>query len=108
MQPVRSALMKGLWRTVYCGDFQSALVALRILGKFGGSNRKILMDAQTMDYQIENDLRSPKLLFTFLRELESDKHEITRIRHITLDDQHELTCVISIDNLIQNAIGILR
>uniref|UniRef100_A0A915D3U7 PI3K/PI4K catalytic domain-containing protein n=1 Tax=Ditylenchus dipsaci TaxID=166011 RepID=A0A915D3U7_9BILA len=51
MAPVRSALMQGLWRTVSSNDFQSALSAFRILGKFGGSSRKVLLDAQTMDYE---------------------------------------------------------
>jgi transformation/transcription domain-associated protein len=45
MAPVRSALMQGLWRTVSANDFQSALSAFRILGKFGGSSRKVLLDA---------------------------------------------------------------
>ncbi|KAL3088823.1 hypothetical protein niasHT_023171 [Heterodera trifolii] len=47
MMPVRAALMSGLWRTVYASDTQSAVAALRILGKFGGSNRKALLDPQT-------------------------------------------------------------
>ncbi|KAL3102749.1 hypothetical protein niasHS_001311 [Heterodera schachtii] len=46
MMPVRAALMSGLWRTVYASDTQSAVAALRILGKFGGSNRKALLDPQ--------------------------------------------------------------
>lgn len=50
MAPVRSALMQGLWRTVASNDFQSALSAFRILGKFGGSSRKVLLDLQEMTF----------------------------------------------------------
>lgn len=34
--------MEALWDTVSHGSEQAALVAFRILGKFGGSNRKML------------------------------------------------------------------
>lgn len=50
MFPVRAALLQGLWQTVSTSDFQTSLSAFRILGKFGGSSRKVLLDAQSIDF----------------------------------------------------------
>ena len=65
MQPVRSALMKGLWHVVSSGDMQSALIAIRILGKFGGSNRKVLLDAQTLECQLDASSNNAQLYIKF-------------------------------------------
>jgi transformation/transcription domain-associated protein len=55
MAPVRAALMHGLWRTVgSCSDASASAIAFRILGKFGGSNRKMLSDPQTLDFGLRN------------------------------------------------------
>lgn len=50
MAPVRAALLQGLWRTVASLDYQSAFSAFRILGKFAGSSRKVLLDPRSVDY----------------------------------------------------------
>lgn len=50
MFPVRVALLQGLWQTVSTSDFQTSLSAFRILGKFGGSSRKVLLDSQSIDF----------------------------------------------------------
>lgn len=42
--PVRHTLMQALWRTVSSNNEQAAIVAFRILGKFGGSNRRTLVE----------------------------------------------------------------
>lgn len=49
MAPVRPALLRNLWKTVCGTDQTAALSALRLLGKFGGYNRKILYD--TYEFQ---------------------------------------------------------
>ncbi|KAH7722342.1 transformation/transcription domain-associated protein [Aphelenchoides avenae] len=66
MAPIRSALMQGLWRTIGANDVPAAMTAIRILGKFGGTNRKILVDAQTLDY-VDEVLEGPALSLQFTR-----------------------------------------
>ncbi len=50
-QPVRAELMQALWSTLHNPDDNIATVAYRVLGKFGGSNRKMLSTPQPVrDY----------------------------------------------------------
>ncbi len=42
--------MQALWRTLRNPTDEIAHVAFRVLGKFGGSNRKMLKEAQRLDY----------------------------------------------------------
>ncbi|KAI5692204.1 hypothetical protein M8J75_004578 [Diaphorina citri] len=42
IQPVRADLMQALWRSLRNPNDQVALVAFRVLGKFGGGNRKMI------------------------------------------------------------------
>ena len=51
IQPVRAELMQALWRTLHNPDDSVATVAFRVLGKFGGSNRKMLNTAQPLSYK---------------------------------------------------------
>ena len=46
LQPVRAELMQALWSTLHNHDDTVATVAFRVLGKFGGSNRKMLSTPQ--------------------------------------------------------------
>ena len=46
IQPVRAELMQALWRTLHNPDDSVAAVAYRVLGKFGGSNRKMINTPQ--------------------------------------------------------------
>lgn len=57
IQPVRADLMQALWRTLRNQD-SAALVAFRVLGKFGGGNRKMMIEPQRLDY---NDRDTPSL-----------------------------------------------
>ena len=50
IQPVRADLMQALWRTLRTASDSTATVAFRILGKFGGSNRKMLVEPQKLEY----------------------------------------------------------
>ncbi|XP_041564839.1 transcription-associated protein 1-like isoform X1 [Drosophila elegans] len=50
IQPVRAALMQALWKTLRNQD-NAALVAFRVLGKFGGGNRKMMVEPQILSYQ---------------------------------------------------------
>ena len=46
IQPVRAELMQALWRTLRNPSDSIAQVAFRVLGKFGGGNRKMLREPQ--------------------------------------------------------------
>ncbi|CAB3404105.1 unnamed protein product [Caenorhabditis bovis] len=51
MVPVRGALMQGLWRVVATSnDPGSTAGAFRILGKFGGANRRMLNEPQMLQF----------------------------------------------------------
>ncbi|PSN44253.1 Transcription-associated protein 1 [Blattella germanica] len=56
IQPVRADLMQALWRTLRNPTDQVAHVAFRVLGKFGGGNRKMMIEPQKLEY---NDKESP-------------------------------------------------
>ncbi|XP_013100353.2 transcription-associated protein 1 [Stomoxys calcitrans] len=49
IQPVRAALMQALWKTLRNQD-NAAMVAFRVLGKFGGGNRKMMTEPQCIQY----------------------------------------------------------
>ncbi|XP_064401908.1 transformation/transcription domain-associated protein-like isoform X2 [Halichondria panicea] len=51
IQPVRAELMQALWSTLHNSDDNVATVAYRVLGKFGGSNRKMLSTPQPLQYK---------------------------------------------------------
>lgn len=55
IQPVRADLMQALWRTLRNQD-SAAQVAFRVLGKFGGGNRKMMIEPQRLEY---NDRDQP-------------------------------------------------
>ncbi|XP_052871771.1 transcription-associated protein 1 isoform X2 [Anopheles cruzii] len=63
IQPVRADLMQALWRTLRTQD-NAAIVAFRVLGKFGGGNRKMMIEPQKLRYQ-ENDLTAPAVVAYF-------------------------------------------
>ncbi|XP_023232044.1 transformation/transcription domain-associated protein-like [Centruroides sculpturatus] len=50
IQPVRAELMQALWRTLRNPVDGIAQVAFRVLGKFGGGNRKMMMEPQKLEY----------------------------------------------------------
>lgn len=63
IQPVRADLMQALWRTLRNTD-SAALVAFRVLGKFGGGNRKMMIEPQQLEYNIK-DTPSPAVVAYF-------------------------------------------
>lgn len=50
IQPVRAELMQALWRCLRNPPDGIAHVAFRVLGKFGGSNRKMLREPQKVKH----------------------------------------------------------
>ena len=59
IQPVRAELMQALWRTLRNPNDQIAHVAFRVLGKFGGGNRKMMIEPQSLDYKDSDDSSGP-------------------------------------------------
>ena len=55
IQPVRAELMQALWRTLRNPSDQVAHVAFRVLGKFGGGNRKMMIEPQALEYAETED-----------------------------------------------------
>ena len=64
IQPVRAELMQALWKTLRNPSDQIAHVAFRVLGKFGGGNRKMMIEPQALDY-VEQEEPGPALTVTF-------------------------------------------
>ncbi|XP_077870553.1 transformation/transcription domain-associated protein [Saccoglossus kowalevskii] len=64
IQPVRAELMQALWRTLRNPNDNIAHVAFRVLGKFGGSNRKMLKEPQKLTYKVEESL-GPSIVVCF-------------------------------------------
>ncbi|CAI4222469.1 unnamed protein product [Auanema sp. JU1783] len=59
MAPVRGALMQGLWRVLSTStDMNSASIAFRILGKFGGANRRMLSEPQQLKHVLPTEYQS--------------------------------------------------
>lgn len=50
IQPVRTDLIQGLWRTLRSQNESNAQTAFRILGKLGGNNRKLMIEPQKLKY----------------------------------------------------------
>ncbi|KAL7021314.1 hypothetical protein ACKWTF_011837 [Chironomus riparius] len=64
IQPVRAELMQSLWKTLRNHD-NSSMGAFRILGKFGGGNRNMLIEPQKLEHQdIEHDSLTLKLSYS--------------------------------------------
>ncbi|XP_058123036.1 transcription-associated protein 1 [Anopheles ziemanni] len=63
IQPVRADLMQALWRTLRNQD-SAAVVAFRVLGKFGGGNRKMMIEPQKLKYQ-EHNITHPAVVAYF-------------------------------------------
>eukprot|EP00079_Xenopus_tropicalis_P039067 XP_017952838.1 PREDICTED: transformation/transcription domain-associated protein isoform X2 [Xenopus tropicalis] len=64
IQPVRAELMQALWRTLRNPADSISHVAYRVLGKFGGSNRKMLKESQKLQY-IVTEIQGPSITVEF-------------------------------------------
>lgn len=64
IQPVRADLMQALWRTLRNPTDQVAHVAFRVLGKFGGGNRKMMIEPQKLEYN-ESETPGPAVITFF-------------------------------------------
>ncbi|XP_028263433.1 transformation/transcription domain-associated protein [Parambassis ranga] len=64
IQPVRAELMQALWRTLRNPAESISHVAYRVLGKFGGSNRKMLKESQRLHYVV-TEVQGPSITAEF-------------------------------------------
>ncbi|XP_014255602.1 transformation/transcription domain-associated protein [Cimex lectularius] len=64
IQPVRADLMQALWRSLRNPTDQVAHVAFRVLGKFGGGNRKMMIEPQKLEYAVQ-DSPGPAIMVSF-------------------------------------------
>lgn len=64
IQPVRADLMQALWRTVRNPTDNVANVAFRVLGKFGGGNRKMMTEPQKLEFSTR-DSPGPAIVASF-------------------------------------------
>ncbi|KAI1895994.1 hypothetical protein AGOR_G00090240 [Albula goreensis] len=64
IQPVRAELMQALWRTLRNPAETISHVAYRVLGKFGGSNRKMLKESQRLQYVV-TEVQGPSVTAEF-------------------------------------------
>ena len=62
--PVKSDLMQALWKTLRNPMETMAHVAFRVLGKFGGSGRKMLEQPQHLSYRMNENI-GPCLMLYF-------------------------------------------
>lgn len=63
IQPIRAELMQALWRTLHNSTDQ-AHVAFRVLGKFGGGNRRMMIEPQKLEYN-DRETNSPNVVVYF-------------------------------------------
>ena len=64
IQPIRTELMQSLWRTLRHPTETIATVSFRILGKLGGSNHKLMVEPQKLQWI---DYRDPTTLTTIVQ-----------------------------------------
>lgn len=83
IQPVRAELMQALWKTLRNTD-NSSMGAFRILGKFGGGNRNMLIEPQTLECQsIDENVSSLKVIYSD-KEVKLPVHRIIETAYATL------------------------
>jgi transformation/transcription domain-associated protein len=86
IQPVRAELMQALWKTLRNTD-SSAMAAFRILGKFGGANRNMLVEPQKLENSI-NDMTTTASIFVIYgnQEIQFPVHKIVMTAYETLQN----------------------
>ncbi|XP_050675423.1 transcription-associated protein 1 [Leptidea sinapis] len=76
IQPVRADLMQALWRTLQNNEV--ARIAFRVLGKFGGGNRKMMIEPQRLEYR-ETDAPPPAILTYFQDQAKPIDFEVDKV-----------------------------
>ncbi|XP_028033958.1 transcription-associated protein 1 isoform X2 [Bombyx mandarina] len=76
IQPVRADLMQALWRTLHNNEV--ARIAFRVLGKFGGGNRKMMIEPQRLEYR-ETDVPPPSVQAYFQDQAKPIDFEVDKV-----------------------------
>ncbi|XP_047506869.1 transcription-associated protein 1 isoform X1 [Pieris napi] len=76
IQPVRADLMQALWRTLQ--NSEVARIAFRVLGKFGGGNRKMMIEPQRLEYR-ETDAPPPAVMAYFQDQAKPIDFEVDKV-----------------------------
>ncbi|CAH2988559.1 unnamed protein product [Chilo suppressalis] len=76
IQPVRADLMQALWRTLQNNEV--ARIAFRVLGKFGGGNRKMMIEPQRLEYR-ETDAPPPAVQAYFQDQSKPIDFEVDKV-----------------------------
>lgn len=76
IQPVRADLMQALWRTLHNNEV--ARIAFRVLGKFGGGNRKMMIEPQRLEYR-ETDAQPPAIQAYFQDQSKPIDFEVDKV-----------------------------
>lgn len=76
IQPVRADLMQALWRTLH--NSEVARIAFRVLGKFGGGNRKMMIEPQRLEYR-ETDAPPPAIHAYFHEQSKPVDFEVDKV-----------------------------
>ncbi|CAH0749160.1 unnamed protein product [Diatraea saccharalis] len=76
IQPVRADLMQALWRTLQNNEV--ARIAFRVLGKFGGGNRKMMIEPQRLEYR-ETDAPPPAVQAYFQDQSKPVDFEVDKV-----------------------------
>ncbi|XP_052746122.1 transcription-associated protein 1 isoform X5 [Bicyclus anynana] len=76
IQPVRADLMQALWRTLQNNEV--ARIAFRVLGKFGGGNRKMMIEPQRLEYR-ETDAPPPAVQAYFQDQAKPVDFEVDKV-----------------------------
>ncbi|KAI4454767.1 ataxia telangiectasia mutated atm -related [Holotrichia oblita] len=79
IQPVRADLMQALWRTLRNNvQEQVAQVAFKVLGKFGGGNRKMMIEPQKLEY-VSSDQAPPAVIAYFREQQNCIKFPVEKV-----------------------------
>lgn len=86
IHPVRAELMQALWKALRNTD-SSAMGAFRILGKFGGGNRNMLIEPQQLEHQHDKQSTSSCIFIVYgNRKIDFSVHKTILTAYETLQN----------------------
>jgi hypothetical protein len=92
--------MQALWRTLRNPSDQIAHVAFRVLGKFGGGNRKMMIEPQALEFIDQDDI-GPLLSIAFVdhkQTLSLPVKDIIEVKKIStsllVNSKNNFTCTV--------------
>ncbi|VDK69125.1 unnamed protein product, partial [Onchocerca ochengi] len=110
MAPVRAELIRGLWQCMSSQEKNAPQIAFRILGKFGASNRKMLMDPQNLVFKDEHSFESPAFQLVFERAPTSHVEFNETLSYETQNNNNgpPFFCELNISEVVKESVRHLR